>query len=182
MSRLGKKSVALPKGVTVTVAGRSVKIKGPKGECAMPLTDGIEVSAAADAVTVTRASEARPVRAMHGTTRANLAAAVKGVSDGYSTTLEIEGVGYGATAQGPGKLVLKIGFNADRVMVPPTGVTVETPKNTIINIKGVDKQKVGQFAAEVRAVRPPEPYKGKGIRYAGERIIRKVGKAVGGKA
>ncbi|MSR74539.1 MAG: 50S ribosomal protein L6 [Planctomycetes bacterium] len=181
MSRLGKKPVSIPKGVNVAVDGRRVKIKGPKGEFAMPIALGIGVSSDADSVTVTRSSEARKVRAMHGTTRANIACMLKGVSEGYLQVLEIEGVGYNAAAQGANKLVLKIGFNADRVMLTPEGVSVATPKNTIINISGADKQKVGQFAAEVRGVRPPEPYKGKGIRYAGEKIIRKVGKAVGGK-
>ncbi len=181
MSRLGKKPVAVPKGVSVAVDGRSVKIKGPKGEFVVPLTRGIAVTSDADGVQVTRDSEARKVRAMHGTTRANLASMIKGVAEGYVQVLEIEGVGYNATAQGTNKLVMKIGFNADRIMLAPAGVTVATPKNTIINISGPDKQKVGQFAAQVRGVRPPEPYKGKGIRYAGERIIRKVGKAVGGK-
>jgi large subunit ribosomal protein L6 len=106
---------------------------------------------------------------------------VTGVSKGFKTVLEIEGVGYTAKAENPNKLSMNIGFNAPVVMIPPTGVTVATPKNTVVEISGVDRQKVGQFAANVRAVRPPEPYKGKGIRYQGEIIRRKAGKAIGGK-
>src|SRR5262249_55473219 len=120
-------------------------------------------------------------KALHGLYRALVRNMVKGVAEGFSATLEIEGVGFNAKAEGPSKLVLNIGFNAPRTLVPPKGGTVETPKNVIIVIKGVDKQAVGHFAAEVRAVRPPEPYKGKGIRYQGEHIIRKQGKAIGGK-
>jgi large subunit ribosomal protein L6 len=147
----------------------------------MTLDPDISVAVEANQVLVSRPADTKRLRAFHGLTRALINNMVNGVSKGFKTVLEIEGVGYTAKADNPNKLSMNIGFNAAVVMIPPTGVTVATPKNTVIEISGVDRQKVGQFAANVRAVRPPEPYKGKGIRYQGEVIRRKAGKAIGGK-
>jgi len=182
MSRIGKIPVAIPKGVTATVQGSSITIKGPKGELGTNFDPAIAIKIEGASVAVTRSSDSKHHRSLHGLYRALVKNMMTGVADGFSQTLEIEGVGYNAKAEGPAKLTLNVGFNAPRVMTPPKGVTVETPKPTIIVIKGTDKQKVGQFASEVRGVRPPEPYKGKGIRYQGEHIIRKQGKAIGGKS
>ncbi len=182
MSRIGKLPVALAKGVTATVNGGVVTVKGPKGELKLPVDSGVQVEVTEKGVAVTRRNDAKHNRCLHGLFRALINNMVTGVSTGFARGLEIEGVGYTAKAENPRKLSLNIGFNAPVVMEPPEGVTVETPKPTIIMVKGCDRQKVGQFASEIRGVRPPEPYKGKGIRYSGEHIIRKAGKAVGGKS
>lgn len=182
MSRIGKIPVPLLKGVAATVSGNAISIKGPKGELKQVFDPAFEIKVDAASVHVARPSDAKQHKALHGLYRALIKNMVKGCSEGFVQTLEIEGVGYNAKAEGTGKLVMNIGFNAPRVMIPPKGVTVETPKNTVIVIKGADLQQVGQFAANVRAIRPPEPYKGKGIRYQGEHILRKAGKAIGGKS
>jgi large subunit ribosomal protein L6 len=183
MSRIGAKTIALPAGVTVTTAAEGVVVKGPKGELKQRLTGGvkIEVDAAKKQATVRRAGEGRKDRALHGLYRALVRNMVEGVSTGYTKNLEIEGVGYNAKLDGKDKLVLNIGFCLPVELKIPAGLVIETPKPTLVNIKGCDRQLVGQFASEIRGVRPPEPYKGKGIRYAGEAIQRKAGKAVGSK-
>jgi large subunit ribosomal protein L6 len=182
MSRIGKQPVAIPKGVTVTVQDRTVRAVGPKGELSLSVDEGVAVTIADGSVTVQRERDGKHHQALHGLFRALINNMVTGVAQSFHKTLEIEGVGYTARLDGPRRLALSIGFNAPVVLAIPDGLTVETPKPTVITIRGIDLQKVGQFAAEVRGVRPPEPYKGKGIRYQGEHIIRKAGKAVGGKS
>ena len=182
MSRIGKKPVPLPAGVKVSVEGGVIKVKGPKGELAQDIDRAFEVKVESDRVEVARPSDQKQHRSLHGLYRALLNNMVVGVTDGFTRILEIEGVGYGAKLEGTNKLILNIGFNAPVVMEAPAGVTLACPKPTIISITGADKQVVGQFAADVRRVRPPEPYKGKGIRYQGEHIRRKAGKAIGGKS
>jgi large subunit ribosomal protein L6 len=183
MSRIGVKAIPLPPGVAVQVKDGSVHAKGPKGELSVALGKGftVAIDEAKKTVTVKRAGDERQDRARHGLYRALINNVLIGVSTGFQRNLEIEGVGYNAKAE-PKKLTLNIGFANPVSFEIPAGLTVETPKPTIIHIKGSSKQMVGQFAANVRKVRPPEPYKGKGIRYEGEVIKRKAGKAVGGKA
>ncbi len=179
MSRIGKKPVVLPPGVQVEIAGRTVRIKGPRGELAWEHRPEVAVRYDAQARTliVTRQNDQRQVRALHGLTRALLQNMVTGVSEGYERRLEIHGVGYLAALAGR-ILQLRVGY-ANELQVPiPEGIAVEVPDQQHIIIRGIDKQKVGQFAAEVRALRKPEPYKGKGIRYLGEPVRRKEGKAV----
>jgi large subunit ribosomal protein L6 len=183
MSRIGVKPIPIPSGVTVSVKDGAVKAKGPKGELSVELSRGFDVAVddAKKVVQVKRPGDERNARARHGLYRALINNVLIGVSAGFQRNLEIEGVGYNAKSDGK-KLVLNIGFSNPITFDIPAGLTIETPKPTIIQIKGADKQLVGQFAADVRKVRPPEPYKGKGIRYEGEQIQRKAGKAVGGKA
>ena len=180
MSRIGKQTIEVPTGVAVTVGGGKISVKGPKGTLECPLRPEVKVEVKGNHVDVTNVGEAddRHARAFHGTTRAQLAAMVKGVSAGYEKSLEIVGVGYNAKIQGK-EVVLALGF-ANLVKVPiPTGITVENPDPTKLLIKGSDKQAVGQLAAQIRKIRPPEPYKGKGVKYANEIIKRKAGKAFG---
>jgi len=183
MSRIGVKPIAIPKGVTVAVKGGEVRAKGPKGELAVTMSRGfaVDVDLATSMLTVKRPGDQREDRARHGLYRALINNVITGVSKGFQQNLEIEGVGFNAKEEGK-KLVLNIGFSHPVKFDIPPSLTIETPKPTVIQIKGNDKQIVGQFAADVRKVRPPEPYKGKGIRYEGEKIQRKAGKAVGGKA
>lgn len=181
MSRIGKKPIPVPDKVTIAVDRMRVSVKGPKGELSMRVDPDISVALEGSHVVVTRPGDTKRLRAFHGLTRAMINNMVTGVSAGFKRVLEIEGVGYTAKADAPNRLTLNIGFNAPVVMTPPEGVTVATPKNTVIEISGIDRQRVGQFAADVRGIRPPEPYKGKGIRYQGEVIRRKAGKAIGGK-
>jgi large subunit ribosomal protein L6 len=183
MSRIGVKPIAIPNGVAITVKEGSVHVKGPKGELTVPVGKKFKVDIDNDkkTVSVKRPGDEREDRARHGLYRALLNNVVTGVSAGFQRNLEIEGVGYNAKVEGK-KLNLNIGFSNPIHLDIPAGLTVETPKPTQIHIKGADKQLVGQFAANVRKIRPPEPYKGKGIRYEGEFIQRKAGKAVGGKA
>jgi large subunit ribosomal protein L6 len=183
MSRIGVKPVAVPSGVTISVKDGSVRVKGPKGELDTPIGRGFELAVddAKKTVTVKRPGDQRQDRARHGLYRALISNMLVGVSTGFQRNLEIEGVGYNAKAEGK-KLTLNIGFANPVTFEIPAGLTVETPKPTQVHIKGASKQLVGQFAANVRKIRPPEPYKGKGIRYEGEVIQRKAGKAVGGKA
>lgn len=175
MSRVGKSPIKIPKGVTVTVDGDVVRIKGPKGELETAFVAGVGVSVEEGQVTVTRAAETKPVRSLHGTTRAVLANMVKGVSEGFFRNLDIIGVGYGAEIKGK-KLVMKLGYSHPVEYDPPQGVTLEVPEPTRIVVRGPDRQLVGQVAADIRAFRPPEPYKGKGIRYHDEYVRRKAGK------
>ncbi|MFT7668605.1 MAG: large subunit ribosomal protein L6 [Planctomycetota bacterium] len=181
MSRVGKAPITVPGGVTVAVAaGREVTVKGPGGTLKMPIRPEvkIEVEGTVATVDVTGTGAARQARAMHGLTRALLNNMVVGVSTGWEKKLDIIGVGWNAKAQG-NKLVLNIGFCHPVDIVMPDGVTCETPKPTNITIKGADRQAVGHIAAVIRKVRPPEPYKGKGIRYVGEHVRRKSGKSFG---
>jgi large subunit ribosomal protein L6 len=183
MSRIGVKPVAIPSGVAITIKEGSVSVKGPKGELSAPVARGFQITVdeAKKQITVKRPGDERQDRARHGLYRALIHNMVTGVSAGFQRNLEIEGVGYNAKVDGK-KLTLNIGFSNPVSFEIPAGLTIETPKPTIVHIKGASKQLVGQFAANVRKIRPPEPYKGKGIRYEGEHIQRKAGKAVGGKA
>jgi large subunit ribosomal protein L6 len=175
MSRIGKKPVPVPKGVTVQVDGNTVKVKGPKGELQTRLADLVTVSMGDDGVTVAPRDESKPARSQWGMSRTLVANMLQGVTTGFTRTLEITGVGYRAAAQGQ-KLNLNLGYSHDVVYDVPKGISVATPKPTEIVVSGIDKQQVGQVAAEIRAWRGPEPYKGKGVRYQGEYIFRKEGK------
>lgn len=179
MSRIGKIPVDLPQGVTVTVAGPKVTCKGPKGSLDLTLFAGISAKVEGGKVVVTRANDEKLVKAMHGTTRALIKNMVKGVTEGYARSLEVVGVGYKAALAG--KVVnLNVGF-ANTIVVPvPAGVTVAVPDATHVNVSGLDKALVGQVAADIRAARKPEPYKGKGVRYAGEAVRKKAGKSAAG--
>ncbi len=176
MSRIGRLPVTVPKGVDVKVSGRTVEVKGPKGALARDMHPDMRVEVGDGKVTVARPTDQRHHRALHGLTRALIANMVKGVVDGYRVDLEIHGVGYRATKQGR-QLVLQIGYTHPVEIVPPAGIEFELPQPNRIGIVGSDKEAVGQLAATLRAVRPPDPYKGKGIRYAGERMRLKAGKA-----
>lgn len=173
MSRVAKKPVAVPSGVTISVDGRLLSVKGPKGGVQLPLADGVEVSVDAGVANLSGAAGV-PV-ALVGTTRALLQNAVVGVSKGYERKLELVGVGYRAAVEG-GKLNLTLGFSHPVSYTPPEGVTITAPSQTEVLIAGADRQKVGQVAANIRAYRPPEPYKGKGVRFAGEKITLKEAK------
>jgi large subunit ribosomal protein L6 len=175
MSRLGKKPIPAPSGVTVTVKGQEVSVKGPKGTLNFRAHDDVEVSFGDGAIAVKPRHETPRARALWGTTRAVLANNVKGVTEGFEKNLEMTGVGYRAAMQGK-NLQMQLGYSHEIIYQPPEGITLATPKPTEIKISGIDPQVVGQAAAEIRSYRPPEPYKGKGVRYAGERIRRKEGK------
>ena len=176
MSRIGNKAIAIPQGVTVTVAeGNNVTVKGPKGELTSQFNNELEISVSATEVLVKRPNDTKLMKTMHGTTRALLHNMVVGVSEGFKKQLEINGVGYRAQLQG-NKLIVSAGYSHTVDMEIPADLKVELPKNTVIIISGIDKQKVGQFAAEIREIRKPEPYKGKGIKYSNEVIRRKEGK------
>ncbi|MDX2236617.1 MAG: 50S ribosomal protein L6 [Hyphomonadaceae bacterium] len=175
MSRVGKRPVPTPAGVTASVSGQVVNLKGPKGALSFHAPDEVSVSQEGGALQVQPRNDTQRARAMWGMTRAILANQVQGVAQGFERTLELTGVGYRAAMQGK-TLQLQLGFSHDVNYAPPEGVTIATPKPTEIRISGIDKQVVGQVAAEIRRFRPPEPYKGKGVKYAGERIRRKEGK------
>jgi large subunit ribosomal protein L6 len=178
MSRIGKLPVSIPSGVTVTVEANSVKVKGPKGELTHRLPAGISVDRADSTLNVTRVSDESNYKALHGLTRSLIANMVEGVTKGYQKQLEITGVGYKAEVR-PYGLQLALGFSHSIEFRAPAGIKLTAPQPTQIVIDGADKAVVGQVAAELRGLRPPEPYKGKGIRYAGEVIRRKAGKAGG---
>jgi large subunit ribosomal protein L6 len=173
MSRVAKAPVDLPQGVTATIAAESVTVKGAKGTLSLPLRAGVKVEQKEKTLAVSFADEASRMQA--GATRAHLANMVLGVTKGYEKKLELQGVGFRAAVQGKA-LNLTLGFSHPVSYPMPEGITIETPSQTEIIIKGIDRQKVGQVAAEIRDVRPPEPYKGKGVRYAGEKIELKEGK------
>lgn len=179
MSRIGKKPIKLPQGASVQIAETEVTVKGPKGLLVSPLMPGIGVQQEGEELTVTRANDERQMRAYHGLCRSLLNNAVIGVSKGFTRELEIHGIGYRAAVKGK-SLELQLGYSHVIDYPIPEGINIDVEKNTQISVQGIDKQKVGQVAAEIRAFRPPEVYKGKGIRYKGERVRRKVGKAVVG--
>ncbi len=176
MSRVGYNPITLPAGVEVTVGDEIVSVKGPKGELSERIDSRITTSVDDGVVTLERADEERQTRALHGLSRALINNMVVGVSAGFQKELETVGVGYRAALKGK-TLELQVGFSHPVMIEAPEGVEFEVPENTKIIVRGIDKQKVGQVAANVRAVRPPEPYKGKGIRYVGEHVRRKAGKA-----
>ena len=175
MSRIGKKPVAVPSGVTATVDGQLVKVKGSKGELSFEVPENVSVSHADGAISVMPRDETKRARAMWGMSRSQVANLIHGVTAGYEKKLEINGVGYKAAIAGP-VLKLSLGFSHDVDYAIPQGIQITTPKPTEIVVTGIDKQKVGQTAAEIRDFRGPEPYKGKGVKYAGEFIFRKEGK------
>ena len=175
MSRIGKKPVPIPSGVTANVEGQTVKMKGPKGALALVLPDDVTVTMDKGAIKVDPRTETKRARSMWGTSRTLVANLVAGVTKGFEDKLEITGVGYRASVQGK-NLQIALGYSHDVIYPIPEGIAIVTPKPTEIVITGIDKQKVGQVAAEIRGFRPPEPYKGKGVKYAGEYIFRKEGK------
>lgn len=175
MSRIGNRKIVVPAGVTVTNENNIVTVKGPKGELSLELVKGIEITQEENTLTVTRPNDEKATKAMHGTTNANIQNMIKGVTDGFQKGLEIIGVGYRFNVKGT-TLVVNAGYSHPVEMTVPTGLTVEQVSNTEITVKGIDKVLVGKFAADVRSVREPEPYKGKGIRYKDEYVRRKEGK------
>ena len=175
MSRIGKKSVPIPSGVTANIEGQTLKVKGPKGAMQVLLPEDVVVTMDNGAVKVDPRNDTKRARSMWGTSRTLVNNLVTGVTKGYEKKLEITGVGYRAALQGK-NLQIALGYSHDVVYPIPEGIAIVTPKPTEIVVSGIDKQKVGQVAAEIRAFRPPEPYKGKGVRYAGEYIFRKEGK------
>ena len=179
-SRVGKKPIPIPSGVTVTREGRAVRVKGPKGEMAFTMGHGVEVAVDTKDIVVTQVGGGKQALAMHGTTRAVLANMVAGVTSGFSKSLEITGTGYRAQMAGK-KLTLQLGYSHPIEYEAPAGITITVESPTKLSISGFNKELVGQVAANIRGYRPPEPYKGKGIKYAGEYIRRKAGKAAGGK-
>jgi large subunit ribosomal protein L6 len=175
MSRIGKKAIAVPQGVTATVTGQTVRMKGPKGELSFVLPEDIEGKLENGEISVDPREKTQRARSMWGLSRSMVQNLATGVTTGFERKLEIEGVGYRASVQGK-NLVLALGYSHDVTYAIPQGITITTPKPTEILITGSNKQQVGQVAAEIREWRPPEPYKGKGVRYAGEFIFRKEGK------
>ena len=178
MSRIGRSPITVPSGVTVAIDNEHrVTVKGPQGELARQVPAAISIRQDGDVLLVERPDDQRQNRALHGLTRSLVANMVQGVTEGYSKELEIVGVGYRALPKGPSSLELALGFSHPVFVEAPEGVTFDVPTATRIIIKGIDKEKVGQVAADIRKLKKPEPYKGKGIRYAGERVVRKAGKA-----
>lgn len=175
MSRIGKRTVEVPKGVTVTIDGQTVSVKGPKGERSWTVADEIQVTQGDDGLSLTMREDNQRSRAMWGLSRTLVDNMVVGVTTGFEKSLDLVGVGYRAAMKG-NALSLQLGFSHDVDIQPPAGVTFAVPKQTEIKISGADKQAVGQIAAVIRKLRPPEPYKGKGVRYTGETVRRKEGK------
>lgn len=180
MSRIGKMPISVPAGVEVKNDNNLITVKGPKGELTKQFNKELNIEIADGVITVTRPSDNKMYRSLHGLTRTLIANMVEGVTNGYSKTLEIEGVGYRAAKQGT-KVTINLGYSHPVIVEETDIIKLDVPQPNKIVVNGIDKQAVGQFAAEIREKRPPEPYKGKGIRYAGERIIRKEGKAGKGK-
>ena len=177
MSRIGRLPVEIPSGVDVKIDGTQVKVKGPKGEVEYTFSPEMSIALEEGSIVVTRPADEKALRALHGTTRALLNNMILGVTEGFSKVLELVGVGYRANLEGQ-NLVLNVGYSHPVEFEPPDGIEFEVAdRNQKITVSGIDKQKVGQIAADIRKVRPPEPYKGKGIRYSGEYIRRKAGKA-----
>jgi large subunit ribosomal protein L6 len=175
MSRIGKRAVAIPAGVTANVAGQTISVKGPKGALQLTLHDDVAAKMEGDGVQIDPRNDSKRARAMWGTSRSLLANVVAGVTKGFEKRLDITGVGYRAAVQGK-NLQLLLGYSHEISYPIPEGIAITTPRPTEIVVTGIDKQKVGQVAAEIRDFRPPEPYKGKGVRYSGEYIFRKEGK------
>jgi large subunit ribosomal protein L6 len=175
MSRIGRQPISLPDGVTVSIGPGRVTVNGPKGELSQAVSDRVEVVQDDGTLTVKRATDRGPDRALHGLTRSLIANMVTGVTDGYERRLEIQGVGYRARLQGK-SLELSVGYSHLVSIAAPEGIEFEVPQPSQVIVRGIDKQQVGEIAARIRRVRPPEPYKGKGIRYQGEQVRRKVGK------
>ena len=176
MSRIGRLPVTVPEGVDVTINGRQVTVKGPKGELSMQLAEPIEIAQNDGVITVTRPSDEGTVRALHGLSRTLVANMVTGVTEGYRKTLEIVGVGYRVQAKGA-DLEFSLGYSHPVTVTAPAGITLRVESPTRLVVEGIDKQQVGEVAANIRKLRKPDPYKGKGVRYAGEQVRRKVGKA-----
>jgi large subunit ribosomal protein L6 len=177
MSRIGNNPITVPAGVTVAVADGVATVKGPNGTMSRVIPDGITLEQSGDVLTVSRINDETQYRSLHGLTRTLIANMVIGVTDGWTKELEIIGVGYRAANGGPGVLDLALGFSHPVKFTAPEGITFEVPLPTRVIIKGADKEAVGQVAASIRKIRKPEPYKGKGVRYLGERVVRKAGKA-----
>jgi large subunit ribosomal protein L6 len=177
MSRIGKQPISLPSGVDVAIDGARVTVKGPKGELAYEVIGDVTVERDGDQVVISRGDDSRSNRSLHGLQRSLINNMVVGVSQGFEKELEIVGVGYRAQAQGSDGIELALGFSHPVRVKAPAGITFEVPQPTRIIVRGHDKQLVGQVAADIRKIRKPEPYKGKGVRYAGERIVRKAGKS-----
>ncbi len=177
MSRIGNAPVTVPSGVDVTVADRTVTVKGPKGTLSRDIPGDIEIQQDVGTLTFVRPNDERKNKALHGLTRSLVNNMVIGVTDGFKKELEIVGVGYRAEAQGPNALRLSLGYSHPVNVTAPEGITFEVPAPTQVIVSGIDKEVVGQVAANIRSIRKPEPYKGKGVRYAGERVLRKAGKA-----
>jgi large subunit ribosomal protein L6 len=175
MSRIGRRPIDVPQGVEVRLDGHRVAVKGPKGALERDLSPTMQVTVEGNVVRVERPDDSRQSRSLHGLTRTLIANMVEGVSQGFEKALELQGVGYRAAKSGQ-KLVLTVGYSHPVEMTPPEGITIEVPAPSSVLVKGANKEHVGEFAAKVRGVRPPEPYKGKGVRYRGERVRRKVGK------
>jgi large subunit ribosomal protein L6 len=176
MSRIGRLPVVVPAGVDVTINGRDVSVRGPKGQLSLQIAEPIEVTQSDGVITVTRPSDEGRVRALHGLSRTLVANMVTGVTEGYSKTLEIVGVGYRVQAKGSG-VEFALGYSHPVPVTPPDGVTLRVETPTRLVVEGINKQQVGEVAAKIRKLRKPDPYKGKGVRYAGEQVRRKVGKA-----
>ena len=175
MSRIGKKAVAVPAGVTVTLDGQAITVKGPKGQLAWTVVDDIEVKFENNELTLSPRSDSKRAKAMWGLSRTLVANLVHGVTQGYEEVLELVGVGYRAALKGQ-SLSMQLGYSHDVDVPPPAGITFAVPKQTEVRVAGIDKQLVGEVAARIRRLRPPEPYKGKGVRYSGEKVRRKEGK------
>jgi large subunit ribosomal protein L6 len=176
MSRIGRQPVAVPAGVEVSIEGNTVRVKGPKGQLTREFPSGVVISMVDGTLRVERSSDDKLHRSLHGLTRTLLANMVTGVTKGFEKALELSGVGYRASKQGK-KLVLAVGYSHPVEIVPEEGLEIDVPAPTKIIVKGIDKEKVGNLAAKIRSIREPEPYKGKGIKYEGEKIRRKAGKA-----
>jgi large subunit ribosomal protein L6 len=175
MSRIGKKAVVIPSGVTLTLSGQSVTVKGPKGQLSWTVSEDVEIKQEGNELTLTPRSDTKRARGMWGLSRTLVNNMVIGVTQGFEETLELVGVGYRAAMKGQA-LSMQLGFSHDVDVAAPAGITFAVPKQTEIKITGIDKQAVGEIAAKIRKIRPPEPYKGKGVRYAGETVRRKEGK------
>ena len=177
MSRIGQAPIPVPTGVDVTIDGQDITVKGPKGTLSRTIASTITVSKDDGALSVTRPDDERENRALHGLTRSLINNMVVGVTDGFRKQLDIVGVGYRAESQGPGAVRLALGFSHPVNVTAPDGITFEVPVPTQVVVSGIDKEVVGQVAANIRGIRKPEPYKGKGVRYQGEKVLRKAGKA-----
>ena len=177
MSRIGKSPITVPSGVDVNIVGRSISVKGPKGTLGRELPGEITIEQEGETLTVARPNDETSNKALHGLARSLVNNMVIGVTEGFKKELEIHGVGYRAEAMGPSALRLNLGFSHPVDVSAPEGITFEVPQQTQVIVVGIDKEVVGQVAANIRSIRKPEPYKGKGVRYAGERVLRKAGKA-----